>query len=83
MYISSAVQFLGFSKKGDFVVDFLHASVNVVAGQVVQNTGIHLLTGKKKQCEPLFINPVNIKMPFKVLLIVFKCLNGLAPSYLS
>ena len=48
-----------------------------------------LLTGKKRRdhISPVLASlhwlPVHFRIQFKVLLIVFKCLNGLAPSYLS
>lgn len=57
--------------------------------QVVQNAAARLLTGKKRHdhissvLASLHWLPVKFRIQFKVLLIVFKCLNGLAPSYLS
>lgn len=54
--------------------------------QVVQNAAAPLLTGKKKQdhishvLSSLHWLPINFRIQFKVLLIVFKCLNGLVRS---
>lgn len=58
--------------------------------QMVQNAAARLLTGVRNQehiITPVLISlhwlPVCFRIDFKVLLLVFKCLNGLAPGYLS
>ncbi len=55
--------------------------------QMVQNAAARLLTGvrKREHITPVLISlhwlPVRFRIDFKVLLLVFKCLNGLAPEY--
>ena len=57
--------------------------------QMAQNAAARLLTGTKKHdhITPVLASlhwlPVNFRIQFKVLLIVFKALNGQAPSYIS
>ncbi|KAI2648195.1 putative RNA-directed DNA polymerase from transposon BS [Labeo rohita] len=57
--------------------------------QMVQNAAARLLTGVRKHehitsvLRSLHWLPVRFRIDFKVLMLVFKCLNGLAPSYLS
>ncbi len=57
--------------------------------QMVQNAAARLLTGVRKyeHITPVLMSlhwlPVRFRIDFKVLLLVFKCLNGLAPPYLS
>lgn len=57
--------------------------------QLVQNAAARLLTGSRKydHVSPLLSSlhwlPVRYRIDFKILLFVFKCLNGLAPRYLS
>lgn len=57
--------------------------------QVVQNAAARLLTGKKKRehITPVLASlhwlPINFRIQFKIVLISFKCMNGLAPPYLS
>ncbi len=57
--------------------------------QMIQNAAARLLTGvrKREHITPVLISlhwlPVRFRIDFKVLLLVFKCLNGLAPEYLS
>lgn len=57
--------------------------------QLVQNAAARLLTGTKKRehITPVLASlhwlPVCFRIDFKILLLVFKILNGLAPSYLS
>ena len=57
--------------------------------QLVQNAAARMLTGTKKftHITPVLATlhwlPVKHRIVFKVLLFVFKSLNGLAPSYLS
>ena len=57
--------------------------------QLVQNAAARLLTGTKKRdhITPVLASlhwlPVCFRVDFKILLLVFKCLNGLAPLYLS
>lgn len=56
--------------------------------QLVQNAAARLLTGTRKRdhitpvLSALHWLPVQFRIDFKLLLIVFKVLNGLAPSYL-
>ena len=57
--------------------------------QRVQNACARLVCNESKFCNitPLLVNfhlhPVRYRIEFKVLLITFKVLNGLAPSYLT
>ena len=57
--------------------------------QSVQNCAARLVCGLKKHehISPILSNlhwlPVEKRITYKVLLIVFKCLNGLSPQYLS
>ncbi len=57
--------------------------------QMVQNAATRLLSGvrKREHITPVLISlhwlPARFRIDFKVLLLVFKCLNGLAPEYLS
>ena len=57
--------------------------------QLVQNVAARLLTGKRKHdhITPVLASlhwlPVQFRIDFKILLLVFKVLNGLAPSYLA
>ena len=57
--------------------------------QLVQNAAARLLTGtrKREHITPVLANlhwlPVRYRIQFKVLLFVFKALNGHPPSYLS
>ena len=57
--------------------------------QYVQNSAARLLTGSRKHehitpvLRDLHWLPVHERIRFKILLMTFKCLNQLAPSYLS
>ncbi len=57
--------------------------------QMVQNAAARLLTGAKKHehITPILASlhwlPVSFRIQLKILLIVFKALNGQAPSYIS
>ena len=57
--------------------------------QMVQNCAARLVTGVKRRehitpvLHSLHWLPVQCRIDFKVLLLVFKCLNGNAPAYLS
>uniref|UniRef100_A0A669ET81 Reverse transcriptase domain-containing protein n=1 Tax=Oreochromis niloticus TaxID=8128 RepID=A0A669ET81_ORENI len=55
--------------------------------QMVQNAAAHLLTGtRKREHITLFLPPYtgfHFRIHFKILLLAFKVLNGLAPSHLS
>ncbi len=57
--------------------------------QIVQNAAARLLTGSRKRdhitriLSSLHWLPVRYRIDFKILLFVFKSLNGLAPPYLS
>ncbi len=57
--------------------------------QTVQNAAARLLTGTRQyeHITPVLLSlhwlPVHFKIEFKIVLFVFKVLNGLAPSYLS
>ncbi len=71
-----------------------HHSVPLVVVQhdndpMVQNAAARLLTGAKKHdhITPILASlhwlPVSFRIQFKIVLIVFKALNGQAPSYIS
>ncbi len=57
--------------------------------QIVQNAAARLLTGSRKQdhITPILSSlhwlPVRYRIDLKILLFVFKSLNGLAPCYIS
>lgn len=57
--------------------------------QLIQNTAAQLLTRTKKRdhITPILASlhwlPVHFRIHFKILLIVYKSLHGLAPSYIS
>ena len=57
--------------------------------QLLQNSAARVLTKTRRRehitpvLESLHWLPVRFRIDFKVLLLVFKCLNGLGPSYLS
>lgn len=57
--------------------------------QLVQNAAAHLLTStsRREHITPVLYSlhwlPVHFRVDFKLLMFVFKALNGLAPSYLS
>lgn len=57
--------------------------------QLVQNAAARLLTGSRKRehITPILASlhwlPVHFRIDFKTLLFVYKCLNGLAPPYLT
>ncbi len=57
--------------------------------QLVQNAAAHLLTGarQREHITPILASlhwlPVHFRVHFKILLFVFKSLNGLAPPHLS
>ena len=57
--------------------------------QLLQNSAARVLTRTRKRAhitpvlKSLHWLPVRFRIDFKVLLLVFKCLNGLGPSYLS
>ncbi len=57
--------------------------------QLLQNSAARMLTRTRGQAHitPVLKSlnwlPIRFRIDFKVLLLVFKCLNGLAPSYLS
>ena len=57
--------------------------------QLIQNAAARLLTGKKKRdhITPVLLSlhwlPVQRRIEFKILLLTFKSLNGLAPPYLA
>ena len=56
---------------------------------VIMNSAARLVPNARKRChitpilKDLHWIPVTCRIEFKILLIVFKCLHGLAPSYLS
>ena len=57
--------------------------------QRVQNAAARLITGSSKFCHvtPLFITlhwlPIKFRIYYKIALLTFKCIHGLAPSYLT
>ena len=70
----------------------LHAGLNqgsIARLQLVQNAAARLLTGTRKRdhITPVLASlhwlPVRFRIDFKILLFVFKSLNGLAPGYLA
>ena len=65
-------------------------STHISKLQRVQNTAARLVTGSPRFCHitPILNNilhwlPINFRIQFKILLLTFKCLHGLAPQYLS
>lgn len=56
---------------------------------ILQNSAARVLTktGRQEHITPVLKSlhwlPVCFKIHFKILLLVFKCLNGLGPTYLS
>jgi len=56
---------------------------------MVQNATARFLTGvrRREHITPILLSPnwlpVSYRVEFKILLLVFKALTGLAPSYLS
>ena len=65
-------------------------STHISKLQRVQNTAARLVTGSPRfgHITPILNNilhwlPINFRIQFKVLLLTFKCLHGLAPQYLS
>ncbi|KAK6171831.1 hypothetical protein SNE40_018257 [Patella caerulea] len=57
--------------------------------QKLQNSAARLITGSSKfnHITPILFNlhwlPITYRIDYKILLLTFKCLNGLAPVYLS
>ena len=57
--------------------------------QKIQNTAARILTFSRKSChitpilKELHWLPVNQRIVFKLLMIVYKCINNIPPSYLS
>ena len=57
--------------------------------QKIQNTAARILTFSRKSChitpilKELHWLPINQRIIFKLLLIVYKCTNNVAPSYLT
>ena len=57
--------------------------------QLIQNNAARLVTGQRRSCHvtPILMElhwlPVEYRIQYKMLLLVFKCLSGKAPSYLS
>lgn len=64
-----------------------HSTLNRLQG--VQNAAARLLTGTRKfdHISPILDSlgwlPISLRVDFKLLCFVYKCLNGVAPSYLS
>ena len=62
---------------------------NISCLQLLTNSAARVLTKTRRRehitpvLESLHWPPVRFRIDFKVLLLVFKCLNGLGPSYLS
>ena len=79
------------SSKLDFCNSLLYglSESSLAKLQHVQNAAARLVTlaHKRENITPLLINlqwlPIKQRIKFKVLLLVFKCLNGSAPLYLS
>ncbi len=80
-----------FSSVNNVYCNSLYLGINSssISGlQMVQNVAACLLTGVRKyEPNPVLMSlhwlPVRFRNYFKVLLLVFKCLNGLAAPYLS
>ena len=57
--------------------------------QLIQNTAARIVTRTKREChirpvlKSLHWLPIDFRIIFKILLITFKAINGLAPSYIS
>ena len=57
--------------------------------QLIQNTAARIITRTKQEChirpvlKSLHWLPIDFRIIFKILLITFKAINGLAPSYIS
>ena len=57
--------------------------------QYLQNSAARLLTGKRKfdhitpELKKLHWLPVKQRIQYKILLLTFKCLHGMAPAYLK
>ena len=57
--------------------------------QKIQNTAARIVTGTRKRdhITPVLVSlhwlPVEKRIKFKILVIVYKCIHGLAPAYLS
>uniref|UniRef100_A0A3P9JXN4 Reverse transcriptase domain-containing protein n=1 Tax=Oryzias latipes TaxID=8090 RepID=A0A3P9JXN4_ORYLA len=62
---------------------------NIKNLQLLQNSAARVLTKTRRRAhitpilKSLHWLPICFRIDFKILLLVFKCLNGLAPSYLS
>ena len=63
--------------------------INFIASSKIQNTAARILTFSRKSChitpilKELHWLPVTQRIVFKLLMIVYKCTNNIAPSYLS
>ena len=57
--------------------------------QLIQNTAARIVTRTKREChirpvlKSLHWLPIDFRIIFKIVLITFKAINGLAPSYIS
>ena len=64
-----------------------HKSISSL--QLLQNSAAHVLTKTRRRehitpvLKSLHWLPVHFRIDFKILLLVYKCLNGLGPSYLT
>lgn len=81
-----------------FVILRLDISNSLLAGvsastiaslQLAQNAAAHLLTGTRRRrhimpvLKELHWLPVSYRIKFKIVMFIFKALNGLVPNYLS
>ena len=79
------------SSKLDFCNSLLYGlpDVHIAKFQRVQNAAARLLVGLPRFCHitPVLCDlhwlPIRYRINFKILLLTFKCLHGLAPKYLS